>query len=452
MPQSIEQQQIQQQLQELKDALDSGVFVQVRRMLNSLPAVDVARLLESSPPKARNILWDMIEAEHRADILQHIGDDIRAHFLRKMNTSQLTAVAEELDTDDLADVLQQLPNAVTQQVLRSLDTQDRQRVERVLSFPEDTAGGLMDTDTITVRPSNTLDVVFRYLRRHSEIPPMTDNLLVVNRRDEFIGLLPIAKMLVSDLSITVREIMITEVEAISADLDDAEVATLFERHDWVSAPVVDKQGKLLGRITIDDVVDVIREEADHSLMSMAGLDEDEDTFAPVLKTTKRRSIWLGLNVVTAVIASMTIGLFKDTIEQVVALAILMPIVASMGGIAGNQTLIVVIRGMALGQIGKANARWLMSRELGVGVLNGILWASVVAVIAVIWFEDPRIGIVLAAAMLINLVVAAIAGAGLPLLLRALKIDPALAGSMFLTTITDVIGFMTFLGLATLIYA
>jgi magnesium transporter len=332
-----------------------------------------------------------------------------------------------------------------------MDAQDRQRLERVLTYDEDTAGGLMNTDTITVRRNLTVDVVMRYLRRHTEIPEMTDSLIVVSRKDRFQGLLPLRTLLVSDPGALIQDIMTTNVEPIPASMPELEVARLFERHDWVSAPVVDNEGTLVGRITIDDVVDVIRDDAEHSLMSMAGLDEEEDTFAPVLKTTPRRAVWLGINLITALIASAVISMFEATIQQVVALAILMPIVASMGGVAGSQTLTVVIRGIALGQISRNNTRWLVTRELIVGAINGILWAAVVGVAATYWFDDSTIGMIIALAMIINLVTAALAGALLPIGLKAIKIDPALAGSVALTTITDVIGFMAFLGLASLFY-
>jgi magnesium transporter len=294
--------------------------------------------------------------------------------------------------------------------------------------------------------------VLRYLRRHDEIPKMTDNLIVVNRSDQFIGLLSLRTLLVSDPSVSVREMMQTDVEPIPVDMSDTEVARLFERNDWVSAPVVNTDGRLLGRITIDDVVDVIREDADHSFMSMAGLDEEEDTFAPVSRAAPRRAVWLGINLATAFVASSMINLFQDTIEKVVALAVLMPIVASMGGIAGTQTLTVLIRGIAMGQVGKNNQLWLVNRELLIGVINGLLWASVVAVAASVWFEDWLIGLIIAAAMVINLITAALTGAVIPLLMTRAKIDPALAGGVVLTTVTDVVGFVSFLGLATLFYA
>ena len=433
-------------------ALDSGAFVDVRRMLNGLPPGDVAHLLESSPPKFRHILWKMMEQENEGEVLNELSDELRIQFLSDMEATQVASLMEGLEDDDVADILQQLPDRITWEVLNSMDQQDRSRLERVMLYPEDTAGGLMNTDTITIRAPLTLDVVLRYLRRHEEIPEMTDNLIVVNRSDQFIGLLPLRTLLVSDPSASVREMMATDIDPIPVDMPDSEVARLFERNDWVSAPVVDADGHLLGRITIDDVVDVIREDADHSFMSMAGLDEDEDTFASVSRSAPRRAVWLGINLITAFIASGVINLFQDTLEKVVALAVLMPIVASMGGIAGAQTLTVLVRGIALGQVSRNNQNWLISREVMIGVLNGALWAAVVAVAASLWFDDWNIGLIIGAAMVINLITAGFVGAVLPLLMTRLDIDPALAGSVVLTTVTDVVGFVSFLGLATLFYA
>jgi magnesium transporter len=393
-----------------------------------------------------------VEGESEGEILGELGDELQAQFLSEMNAEQVVQVTEGLEDDDVADILQQLPGRITREVLNSMDHQDRARLEQVLIFPDDTAGGLMNTDAITIRARFTLDVVLRYLRRHEEIPEMTDNLIVVNRNDQFIGLLPLRTLLVSDPASSVREMMISDAQAIPAYLPSVEVARLFERNDWVSAPVVDDKGKLLGRITIDDVVDVIRDDADHKFMSMAGLDEDDDTFATVIKTAPRRAVWLGINLATAFIAASMINLFQDTIEKVVALAVLMPIVASMGGVAGTQTLTVLVRGIAMGQVGKNNQAWLINREVAVGLLNGILWAAVVAVVASLWFNDWNLGIIIAAAMIINLVTAAFTGAALPLLMNRVNIDPALAGSVVLTTVTDVVGFVSFLGLATLFYA
>ena len=439
-------------LHSINAALESGGLLEVKRTINTgLAPAEVAHLIESSPPKIRKMLWELIEKENEGEVLQHLSDEISASFLNEMSAAQLVDLTSELDTDDVVDLLQQLPEHVSNDVLRGMNSKDRSRLEAVLSYPEDSAGGLMNTDTVTVRADVTLDVILRYLRRHRSLPEMTDNLLVVNRSHEFIGILPINKLLVSDLNQTVREVMTTDTQIIHASMDEEDVAKIFERHDLVSAPVIDNHGKLIGRITIDDVVDVIRDTADHSLMSMAGLDEEEDTFAPALKTGRRRAVWLGINLITAFIASAVIGLFDQTIERLVALAVLMPIVASMGGIAGSQVLTLVIRGQALGHISSSNITWLMNRELAVGFFNGLLWASVIAAITFFWFNDPLLAAIIAAAIIINLLVAVLSGAALPIILKRQRIDPALAGGVILTTITDVVGFFSFLGLASIFY-
>jgi len=439
-------------LHSLTAALESGALSKVERILNSgLAPADIAHLIESSPPKARKVLWDLVDKDLEGEVLQYLSEELQAHFLSDLSAEELVDLTSDLDADDVADILQQLPERVTQEVLDAMDHQDRERLEAVLGYPEDSAGGLMNTDTVTIRPDITLEVVMRYLRRHATLPEMTDNLLVVNRNNEFIGILTINKLLVSDPNQTVREVMTTDARVIPATLQDTDVAKLFERHDLVSAPVVDADGKLIGRITIDDVVDVIRDTADHSLMSSVGLDEEEDTFAPALKTSRRRAVWLGINLLTALTASAVIGLFDKTIEQVVALAVLMPIVASMGGIAGSQVLTLVIRGQAVGHLSAANFRWLFNREIIVAAINGVLWAGVIAIITLLWFNDLGIAAIIGAAIIINLLVAAVTGAALPLILKARGIDPALAGGVVLTTVTDVIGFLSFLGLATLFY-
>jgi len=445
------EQDTQQHLQTVTDSLESGGTMQIKYLLNgALPAQDIARLLESSPPKERRLLWDLIEQKNEGEILQYLSEDISVQFLKEMDTEQLVAVTEQLESDDLADILQNLPETVVAEVLASMTAQDRSRVESLLSYPEDSAGGLMNTDTITVRPNITIDIAFRFLRRHASLPDMTDSLLVVSRSDRFLGTLPLTKLLVADPEASVRDIMETETTVIEANAPASEVAQLFEKMDLVSAPVIDEaSGKLLGRITIDDVVDVIRDEAEHSMLSMAGLDDDEDTFAPIMQTSKRRAVWLGINLITAFIASYVIGLFQNTIDQVVALAILMPIVASMGGIAGSQVLTLVIRGIALGHIGAANTRWLLNREIVVGFLNGILWAIVVGALTAYWFDNIEIAYIIAGALIINLLFAALVGTLLPITLKRLGIDPALAGNVILTTVTDVVGFLSFLGLATI---
>jgi magnesium transporter len=441
-------------LDTLSEALQSDNLKQIRYMLNKgMRPVEVAHLLEKTPPRERRIVWNLLNPEIEGEVLQHLGEDIQAEIVSDLDAAEILAMTESLDVDDLADILQQLPDTVMQEMLQNMDLQNRQRVEAVLSYPDDTAGGLMNTDTVTIRPDITVETALRYLRRHSEIPDSTDSIFVVSRkRNALIGVLPITRLLTSDPQMLVREIMKTENDhAIPADLPEREVARIFEQRDLISAPVINQDRQLLGRITIDDVVDVIREDADHSLMSMAGLDEDEDTFAPVLKTSRRRAVWLGINLITAFLASAVIGLFEATIDQVVALAVLMPIVASMGGIAGSQTLTLVIRGQALGHIERHNIGWLFNRELIVSIINGSLWAVVVAAIAVLWFQDMTIGIVIAMAIVINLVAGAMAGSLLPLTLKQAGIDPALAGGVLLTTITDVVGFFAFLGLATFFY-
>jgi len=429
-----------------------GTAEETKVLLASMRPAEVAKLLESNPPKVRHVLWELLEDESSIQTLQHLSEDVRGEFLEDMDTAQLVAVADDLDTDDFADILQQLPKTITDQVLSSLDAKDRARVEAVLSYDEDSAGGLMNTDTITVRPRHALEMVFRYLRIRKDLPETTDALIVVNSRDEYVGMLPLSKLLTSDPTVTVREVMDTSATAIEVHTPDTEVARIFSDQDLISAPVIDIEGHLLGRITIDDVVDVIIEDADEAVLVRAGLDVDEDTFAPIGKSVRRRAVWLGINLITAFIAAAVINLFEETIVKVVALAVLMPIVASMGGIAGTQTLTLIIRGEALGHIGRTNLLWLLNREFVVAVLNGLLWATLVALTAAFAFQDIRLGGVIATAMVITIVVAAISGSLLPSILRRLNIDPAIAGGVILTTITDVTGFFVFLGLATWVYA
>ena len=444
--------QFQDQLSGVIHALDEGSIDDTRLLLRSMRAPELANLLESMPPKPRRLAWELLDEGVANQILQYLHEDVRSDFLSAMGTEQLLLAADELETDDFADLLQQLPEAISQQLLNSMDTADRDRVEAVLSYSEDSAGGLMNTDTITVRPRHSLELVLRYLRRLNELPAMTDSLIVVNSRDQLVGVLPLTKLLTSDPSVTVREVMDTELAPIPVTSADTEVAKAFAEDDLVSAPVVDEDGRLLGRITVDDVVDVIIEDADEAVLARAGLDTDEDTFAPIWRSSQRRAVWLGINLITAFMAAAVINLFEETIGKVVALAVLMPIVASMGGIAGTQTLTLVIRGIALEQIGRTNLLWLLNRELIVALLNGILWATVVAIAAALAFQDIMLGLVIATAVIANMLIAACAGALLPGLLERLNIDPAIAGGVILTTITDVAGFFLFLGLASLVYA
>ncbi len=432
--------------------LESGTFLRASALLNGLGGAEVAHLIESSPPPSRTVIWTLLDEERKPKTLKHLSDDLQGQFAARIGSQELAVLSADIETDDLVDILHQLPEKVTREVLQAMDAQDRKRIDSALHYSDDCAGGMMNTDTITVRPIHPVEVVLRYLRRHNEIPEDTDRLYVVNRKDQLIGQLPIAKLLVSNPANTVREIMLTDIDAVPVDMAAKDVANRFERDNWISAPVIDEDNRLLGRITIDDVVDVIREDAEHSLMSMAGLDEEEDTFSPVLKTTPRRAIWLGVNLLTTFIAASVINLFHDAIDKVVALAILMPIVASMGGVAGTQTLTIVIRGLATGQIESHNHRWLFNRELLVSVVNAMMWSTVVACATTLWFNDIVMGLIIALAMVITLVTAAIAGVVLPIALKKMNIDPALAGGVMLTTVTDVVGFMSFLGLATIAYA
>ncbi len=445
---STEQQNIQQRLETLKDALHSGAADNVRQLLSDLHPAEVGDLLESLPHGPRELLWELVPSEEQGEVLVEVNDEVRSGLIDEMETHELVQATGGLDTDDLADLLHDLPGAVIHELLRSMDKQNRQRLEAALSYPEDTAGGLMDLDVVTVRANVSLDVVLRYLRLRGEIPELTDSLFVVNRFDHFQGLLPLSTLLTSDPDASVAEVMDRDIEGILATMKSVDVARLFQDRDLVSAPVVDENNKLLGRITVDDVVDVIRDEADHNIMSMAGLDEEDDIFAPVVTSARRRAVWLGVNLGTAFLASWVIGLFEATLDKVVALAVLMPIVASMGGIAGSQTLTIMIRGLALGQVGPSNARSLMLKEIQVSIMNGLIWSMVVALIAMTWFQSTDIGLIIGAALIINLAFAALAGFAIPLALKRVGVDPALAGTVLLTTVTDVVGFVAFLGLGT----
>lgn len=418
------------------------------RMINSLHPAEIASLIESLPPAKREIVWEFLDPELEGDVLIELNDEVRAELIGGMDADELIAATEGMEVDDLADLVGDLPETLTERVLRSMDAQDRERLTAVLGFEQDSAGGLMNLDAVTIRPDVTLEVVLRYMRMRAELPDRTDRLFVVNRHDQYLGGIDITRLLTEDPEKTVGEVMDSTVEGIAPETPAREVAKLFEDRDLVSAAVVSADGQLLGRITIDDVVDVIREEADHSVMSMAGLGEEADMFAGVLRSARHRAVWLSVNLATAFLAANVVGLFEATIEKVVALAVLMPIVASMGGIAGSQTLVLIIRGIALGQVEQANARWLLVREIAVGMLNGSVVAGLVGLAAGLWFEDWKIGAIICAALMINLFAAALAGVGVPLALKRLGIDPALAGGVILTTVTDTVGFASLLGLGT----
>jgi len=436
-------------LSELRLALEADSLRHVRRLVHAMHPAEIATLLGSLRPAEREIVWEMVDPDDDGEVLVHVNDEVRAGLIRGMDAEELLNATDGLEIDDLADLFQDLPEAVNRQVLRGMDQQDRERLQTVLEHDPDTAGGLMNTDTVTVRPDVTLDVVLRYLRMREDLPPSTDSLFVVDRYGRVLGILPITKLLVSDTELTVSELMDTEVTAVAVDAPAAEVAKLFQDRDLVSTPVVDDKRVLLGRITVDDVVDVIREEADHTVMSMAGLDEEEDMFAPVLAAARRRAVWICVNLLTAIAAASVVDAFRETLEHLVTLAVLMPIVASMGGIAGSQVLTLMIRGMALGQVGAGNAPWILTRQLLVVGLNALLAAAVMGAVALGYFGDAGLAWVIAAALVINLSVATVAGVTIPLLLRRIGVDPALAGPVLVTTCTDVMGFLSFLGLGTL---
>jgi magnesium transporter len=433
-------------LQLLREKLDSGRMRSARLMVHSLRPAEIARLLESLPLQERTLLWEMVSADDEGDVLVELSDAVRDSLIEGMQTDELIAATAGMDFDDLADLLADLPEVVTRQVLQSLDKADHDRLQQVLAYDEDCAGGLMNVDIVTVRPDVTLEVVTRYLRAFGELPDGTDLIFVVNRDNEYVGSLFLSRLLTHDADTLVSSIMSTEVLPIPAHTPSKQVVWEFENRDLLSAPVVDDDYRVVGRITVDDVVDVIRDEAEHSLMSAAGLDEEDDMFAPVFKSARRRALWLGINLGTAFLAASVVDLFQSTIDKIVLLAVLMPVVPSMGGVAGTQSLVIITRAMALGQVDKTNAARILKKELAVGLLNGVGWSVVVATFTYLWFGDWRIGGVIAAAMIINLFMAALSGFGIPLLLRQMRIDPAIAGGVVLTTVTDVVGYMTFLGL------
>jgi magnesium transporter len=433
-------------LQLLREQLDSGRMRSARLMVHSLHPAETARLLESLPQQERALLWEMVSPDDEGDVLVELSDEVRDGLVEGMQTEELIAATAGMDFDDLADLLADLPEVVTQQVLQSLDKADHDRLQQVLAYEEDCAGGLMNIDIVTVRPDVTLEVVMRYLRAVGEMPDGTDLIFVVNRDNEYVGSLFLSRLLTHDPDTLVSGVMATDVMPIPAHTPSKQVVWEFENRDLLSAPVVDDDYRVVGRITVDDVVDVIRDEAEHSLMSAAGLDEEDDMFAPVFKSARRRALWLGINLGTAFLAAAVVDLFQTTIDKIVLLAVLMPVVPSMGGVAGTQSLVIITRAMALGQVDKTNAARILRKELAVGLLNGVGWSVVVATFTYLWFGDWRIGGVIAAAMIVNLFLAALSGFGIPLLLRQMRIDPAIAGGVVLTTVTDVVGYMAFLGL------
>ena len=419
---------------------------EIKILLKKLSSSEIAHALESSPPKQRKLLFSLLETNEEGDVLADLGEEIQQELVSNISNEELAEAVKELEPDETVDILQNLPEDRMNSILSKMSYRDRKRIEIGLTYPENTAGGLLNTDVISVRPSHSIEVVINYLRDQNELPDNTDKIFVVNKEDEYIGELAISKIITCKPNLIVREVMDTSNNPIFVHQDDKEVATFFERNDIISSAVVDGSGKLLGRITVDDVLDVIREDADQNFLGMAGV--AEDTFAPPGRAAKSRVFWLSMNLFTAFIASMTINIFKDVLDQIVYLAILMPIVASMGGVAATQTLTIVLRGLTLEQINASNLRWLFRRELAVSILNGIVLSILVGLATYFWFSEITLALLISFALIINLVSSVIAGVFVPIILRSFNQDPAISGSVVVTTVTDVIGFLSFLGLAT----
>ena len=441
--QSLEQENNLNQLLESSSELSQN---EIRSLLKKLSSSEIAHALESSPPKQRKLFFSLLETNEEGDVLVDLGEEIQQELVSNISNEELAEAVKELEPDETVDILQNLPEDRMNTILSKMSYRDRKRIEIGLTYPENTAGGLLNTDVISVRPSHSIEVVINYLRDQEELPDNTDKIFVVNKEDEYIGEIAISKIITCKPNLTVREIMSTSSNPILVSQDDKEVATIFERNDIISSAVIDESGKLIGRITIDDVLDVIREDADQNFLGMAGV--AEDTFAPPGRAAKSRMFWLSMNLLTAFIASMTINIFKDVLDQIVYLAILMPIVASMGGVAATQTLTIVLRGLTLEQINSSNLRWLFKRELAVSILNGLVLSILVGLVTYFWFHEITLALLISFALIINLVSSVIAGVFVPIILRRLNQDPAISGSVVVTTVTDVIGFLSFLGLAT----
>ena len=442
--------EIKENKENLKIILDDSSNLslnQIRRLLNDMSSSEIAHALESSPPKQRSIIFSLLETEEEGDVLFELGEEIQQDLISNISNEGLSEAVKELELDEIVDILQNLPEERMKTILSNMSKVDRQRIEMGLTFPENTAGGLLNTDVISVRPNNSIKEVLSYLRDQKELPESTDKIFVVNNDNNYLGELPISKIITTDPVMNVREIMETDIPAIDVNLEDKDVATIFERNNLISSAVIDHKGQLIGRITIDDVVDVIREDADQNLLGMAGV--AEDTFAPPGRAAKSRVFWLAMNLVTAFIAASTINIFQDVIDKIVYLAVLMPIVASMGGVAATQTLTIVLRGLTLEQINTSNIKWLFKRELAVSIINGIVLSTLVAISTYLWFQDHILAVLIASALVINLISSVIAGILVPLILRKLNQDPAIGGSVVVTTVTDVMGFFSFLGLATI---
>ena len=434
----------------IKNLVQKQNLSSLGKILNSLHPADVAFILESLPLDDRLIVWDLVRADRDGEILIEVSDSVRQTLIADMDSTELLAAAEQLDTDEIADIAADLPEDVLQDLLDSLDTNNRERLESALSYPEDQVGALMDFDIVTIRDDISIEVVLRYLRKIKKLPELTDKLFVVSRSQKILGVLPLKKIVVNEPELMVKEVMSNEAVLFKANDDATEAAKAFERYDLVTAPVVNEDNRLVGRITVDSVMDYIREESDSNQLSMVGLREDEDIFSSIWKSVRNRWAWLAINLITALIASRVIGVFEGSIEKVVALAALMPIVAGVGGNSGNQTTTMIVRAIALGQVSLNHLRKLLFKEIGVAILNGLLWGGVLGFISFFLYNNLGLAIVMTTAMTLNLILAAIMGVVIPLILSKSGRDPAVGSSVLITAMTDSGGFFIFLGLATLV--
>ena len=438
----------QDKLQAILDANSKELSLnQIKNILKSMHSSEIAHALESSPPEQRKLLFSLIDTSEEGDVLTELGEEIQQDLLSKISNDELSEAVKELELDEVVDILHNLPEERMQMILSKMSLRDRNRIEQGLIYPDDTAGGLLNTDVLSVRPNHTVDVVTRYLREQKDLPENTDKIFVVSKDDKYLGEISISKIITSEISEKIDNLITPNISPILVTESDKNVATKFERNNLISSAVINSKGELLGRITIDDVVDVILEDADQNFLGMAGV--AEDTFAPPGRAAKSRVFWLSMNLLTAFIASLSINIFQETLDKVVYLAVLMPIVASMGGVAATQTLTIVLRGLTLGQINSSNIRWLFKRELAVSIVNGIVLSFLVGLITYFWFQNLILSVLISGALIINLISSVCAGVFVPLILRKLNQDPAISGSVVVTTVTDVVGFLSFLGLATL---
>ncbi len=424
-------------------------LAELQQLLEGMHSADIAYILEALPRDQRLAVWDLVKSDRDGEILLEVSDAVRESLIAHMDEGELVAATGQLDTDEIADLAPDLPREVILDVFKGLSTEEREQLRAAMSYPEEAVGALMDFDMIEVREDVTLEVVLRYLRRLTELPDHTDQLFVVDREENLRGLLPVNRLLVSDPDMLVGEVMIRDIRSFHPEQDAHEAASAFDRYELVSAPVVDVQGHLVGRLTINAVVDYIREAKDSEILSAGGLKEEEDLFASVWSSVRNRWTWLAVNLVTAFIASRVIGVFENSIAQLVALAALMPIVAGIGGNSGNQTTTMIVRALALGQITRDSARQLLLKEISVSALNGLIWGSVVGLFAFLIYQNWQLGLVMTGAMMLNLLLAAVMGVAIPLVMEKLGRDPAIGSSVMITAITDSGGFFIFLGLATL---